>query len=61
MTYEQYVEEVFKDHHDCMGLDSEETEFLMKESTFQQRERWLKRAGYNLVSMYNMDYPAKAV
>lgn len=57
MTYEAYADEVFIEHHSAMGLDTEETEFLIETSTFKQRERWLRRAGYDLDSMYNMDYP----
>lgn len=46
MTYEQWVDEVFKEHHNCMGMDQEDTQELMDESTWEQRHKWLKKNGY---------------
>jgi hypothetical protein len=53
MTYEQLIVEVFRDHHDCMGMDSEEIEDLMEEVTVAQMEKWLKRNGYDINELYN--------
>lgn len=47
------VDEVFKDHHDCLGLDEQEIEDLFEESTFQQRYTWLKKNGYELEEEYD--------
>lgn len=55
VTYEQYVTETFKDHHDCMGLGSDEIDDLVEETTHEQRERWLKRQGYDLDGMWEVD------
>jgi hypothetical protein len=48
MTYQQYVLEVFRDHHDCMGMDSDEIEDLIQETSFSSIERWLTKTGYDL-------------
>ena len=48
MKFNRIVEEIFIDHHDCLGLDHQEIEELIEESTFQQRYNWLKKIGYEL-------------
>jgi hypothetical protein len=53
MTYEQYVLEVFRDHHDCMGMDSEEIEDLIEEASISAMEKWLSKIGYDLSEYYN--------
>ncbi|MBQ6447284.1 MAG: hypothetical protein IJJ10_07465 [Bacillus sp. (in: Bacteria)] len=42
------VDEIFKDHHDCMGLSEEEIEDLIDESDFLERYNWLKKNGYDI-------------
>lgn len=54
LTYEQFVNDVFIEHHISMGLDIEETNILIEESTFKQREKWLIKRGYDL----DFDYQA---
>ena len=46
MTYEKYVDEVFIEEHNCLGLDMEEIEELIEDSTWEQRHKWLKKIGY---------------
>jgi hypothetical protein len=55
VTYEQYVLDVFADHHDCMGLCSEEITDLINETPFSKLERWLTKRGYDLKEMYEND------
>lgn len=52
-TFEQFVDEVFKEHHNCMGMDAEEIEELIDDSTFDQRRKWLIKEGYNLRGDYH--------
>lgn len=52
MSYEQFVYEVFRDHHDCLGMDSEEIEDLIEDNDFSAIERFLVKAGYDLGNMY---------
>ena len=40
------VDELFVLHHLDLGLDEEEIEELMEESTWKQRSRWLEKNGY---------------
>jgi hypothetical protein len=53
MTYEQFTIELFKDHHDCMGMSEEEIEDLVEETPITVMEKWLKRQGYELNELYN--------
>lgn len=48
MKFKDIVDEIFKDHHDCMGLDEQEIDDLIEESTWKQRYNWLKKSGYEL-------------
>lgn len=48
MKNKDFIDEIFSDHHDCMGLDQEEIDELIEESTFKQRYNWLKKIGYEL-------------
>lgn len=54
MTYEQFVDEVFTDHHDHMGMDEDEILELIEDTTFEQRKKWLKRNGYDLSQMFDL-------
>lgn len=42
------VDELFRDHHDCLGLDGEEIEDLIEESDWMDRYNWLKKNGYTI-------------
>lgn len=53
MTFEQFVNQVFIDHHDDMGMSEQEIDDLLEESTWEQRYKWLKRNGYDPNSDYN--------
>jgi hypothetical protein len=48
MTYEQYVKDVFVEHHVSMGLDTEEAEDRFNEVEFTKVEKWLTKCGYDL-------------
>lgn len=48
MTYQQYVIDVFIEHHNCMGMDIEEIRDIIKETKFSRIEKWLTRNGYDL-------------
>lgn len=52
MTFEAFVDDVFTDHHDCMGMDEDEIADLIDDTTHEQRKKWLVRDGYNLRKMY---------
>ena len=51
MTFEEYVTYVFADHHDSMGMDTEEISDLIEESTHQQRLLFLQKLGYDLIDV----------
>lgn len=53
MTFEEYVTEVFSNHHDSGGMDTEEIQDLIEESTHEQRVKWLKSIGYDLRKDYH--------
>lgn len=53
MTFEQFVDDVFIEHHNCMGLGLDEIEELIEDSTWEQRRKWLKKEGYNLREDYH--------
>lgn len=53
MTYKQYVYDTFAEHHNCMGMDLEEINDLINETEFNQIEKWLTKAGYDLNEYYN--------
>ncbi|WP_156187460.1 hypothetical protein [Peribacillus loiseleuriae] len=53
MAYQEYVYEVFRDHHDCMGMDEEEISELIEETSFAQIEKWLTKSGYDLNEYYS--------
>lgn len=40
------IDELFTLHHSDGGLDEEEINDLIKESTLDEREVWLKKTGY---------------
>lgn len=42
------VDELFVLHHLDLGLDEDEIEELLEESSWQQRSRWLDKNGYDL-------------
>lgn len=44
----EQIDNMFIDHHDDLGLDEQEIEGLMEESTTEQRYKWLKKNGYNI-------------
>lgn len=48
MTYQEYVKDVFTEHHSAMGMDEEEIKDLLGENNFSQIERWLQKVGYDL-------------
>jgi ADP-dependent phosphofructokinase/glucokinase len=52
MTYEQYVLDVFAEHHNSMGLDEEEINDIISETPFSQLEKWLIKIGYDLQEYY---------
>ena len=52
MTYQEYVRDVFMEHHSAMGMDIEEAEDLFNESSFKQIEKWLSKIGYDLNEYY---------
>lgn len=52
MTYQEYVKDIFMEHHTAMGMDIEEANDLFEESSFKQIEKWLKRQCYNLDEYY---------
>jgi len=47
--YYQHVKNIFMDHHDCMGLNEEESDDLFNSAPFYQIENWLKKNGYDFV------------
>ena len=47
------IDEMFRDHHDCVGMDEEEIEDLIDESTIKQRYDWLKKVGYDVEGNYD--------
>ncbi|MEM5014142.1 hypothetical protein WKH57_25875 [Niallia taxi] len=48
MPKNKFIDQMFIDHHDCMGLDQQEIDDIIEDSTFQQRYNWLKKIGYEL-------------
>lgn len=48
MKYQEYVIEVFRDHHDCIGVSSEEIDDMINETSFDVIEKWLQQSGYDL-------------
>lgn len=48
MTYEERVLDVFKEHHNCMGMDEEEIQDIISETSFSRIEKWLSAVGYDL-------------
>lgn len=42
------AEEIFILHHLDLGLDEEEVEDILQESSWKQREKWLIKNGYSL-------------
>lgn len=42
------IDELFTLHHLDLGLDDEEIEDLLEESTTESRFKWLKRNGYEV-------------
>ena len=48
MTYEEYVIDAFIEHHNCLGMDIEEAEDIVKETPFHKIEKWLTKIGYDL-------------
>lgn len=55
MTYEQYLLDIFRDDHDCKGMDIEEINDIIEETPFNQIEKYLINQGYSLREMYNND------
>lgn len=53
MGYQEYVLEVFRDHHDCIGASSEEIDDMINETSFEAIEKWLQQSGYNLSNHNN--------
>lgn len=53
MTFEQFVNDTFIEHHNCLGVDLEEAQDLLDESTLRQRIKWLELQGYDLEADYN--------
>jgi hypothetical protein len=53
--YQEYVKEVFLDHHDCMGMDAEEAQDLFNESSFNRVEKWLTKIGYDLKTDFSFE------
>lgn len=52
MTYQEYVIDVFKEHHVSLGMDQEEVNDLIEETGFARMEKWLKAVGYDLNEYY---------
>lgn len=48
MKFKNIVDEIFIDHHGCLGLNQQEIDELIEESTVKQRSNWLKKIGYEL-------------
>ncbi len=48
MTYQQWLDDVFTEHHNCVGFSLEEIQDLIEESTPEQRKKWLSRNGYDV-------------
>ncbi|ODG93750.1 hypothetical protein BED47_00855 [Gottfriedia luciferensis] len=48
MDYMKKVKMVFMDHHDNMGLSSEESEDIYNSSSFYAVEKWLIKQGYDI-------------
>ncbi|WP_161805228.1 hypothetical protein [Sporosarcina globispora] len=48
MTYEEYVLDVFTEHHLSVGQDLEEIKDVIREASFKKIEKWLTKIGYDL-------------
>jgi len=53
MTYQEYVLDVFTEHHVSQGMDQEEVNDLIEEAGFERIEKWLTAVGYDL-NEYNL-------
>ena len=52
MTFVEYIEDVFVEHHIAMGLCVEESRDLFNDSNFDKVCKWLKKIGYDLDEYY---------
>jgi hypothetical protein len=48
MNYNEWLDDIFIEHHNCMGSNMSEIIELMEYSTIDQRKRWLNKNGYNV-------------
>ncbi|GEN36587.1 hypothetical protein [Aneurinibacillus danicus] len=48
MTYWEWIDDIFIEHHNCMGMDMNEVEEIMQDSTPEQRKKWLDKPGYDV-------------
>lgn len=55
MLYKEYVNDIFVEDQDCRGVSMDEIQDMLEESTFEQREKWLLKQGYDLVNQYYWD------
>jgi hypothetical protein len=53
LNYQEYVLDVFTEHHTCLGVSIEETDDMIKETPFVTIENWLMSSGYDLNEYYN--------
>lgn len=48
MTYQEWINDIFQEHHNCMGMDLDEIQDLIEDSTPEQRKKWLDKNGYDV-------------
>jgi hypothetical protein len=53
LSYQEYVLDIFAEHHDDLGVSIEETEDMINEMSFSKIENWLMNSGYDLNEYYN--------
>ncbi|MEE6450552.1 hypothetical protein RAH41_08275 [Gottfriedia acidiceleris] len=46
--FREKTKDLFIDHHNCMGMDTEEAADLFEDSPFNQVYKWLTKIGYNI-------------
>lgn len=52
MNYQKYVQDVFLEHQNCMGVDLQEAQDQLEENSFKRIENWLYKVGYDLKTDY---------
>lgn len=61
MKYNEYVKQVFVEHLDCKGLDQQEIDTALEESSQLCMENYLYKIGYDLNTDYRFEIQSHLV